>query len=106
VDLIGLDVYTDYVQPGENKTGIFGYDELSQIEKPFGFTEFGPHDAKSAPGDFDYRLFVNGVMRHFPRTTHFLAWYKTWSPALNPNAKGLYNHPWMITREDLPDHLV
>ncbi|MFO1447846.1 MAG: glycosyl hydrolase [Opitutaceae bacterium] len=106
VDLIGLDVYTDYVQPTANGVGFDGYDELAQIEKPFGFTEFGPHDAKSAPGTYDYRKFIDGVIQHFPRTTHFLAWYKNWSPANNPNPKKFYTHPWIITREDLPKHVV
>ena len=37
---------------------------------------------------------------------HVLAWYRNWSPANNPNTKEFYAHPWIITRDDLPKHLV
>ena len=63
VDLVGLDTYTDFVDARHIK----GYAEMSQIQKPFGFAEFGPHGASDPPGNFDYLRFIQGVQKDFPR---------------------------------------
>ncbi|MFO1450090.1 MAG: glycosyl hydrolase [Opitutaceae bacterium] len=98
VDLIGLDAYTDHVDPSH----IRGYPDMAAIQKPYGFTEFGPHGSKNPPGDFDYRRLIAGVKEHFPRTTHILTWDDNWSPAKNRFAREYYAHPWMVNRDDLP----
>ncbi len=101
-DLVGLDVYTDNVDPQHIK----GYPELAAINKPFGFSEFGPHGASKPPGDYDYRRFLNGVVENFPRSRFFLSWDANWSPAENKFAREFYNDPRVITRADLPAGLT
>ncbi len=102
VALVGLDTYTDFVDARHIK----GYAEMAQIKKPFGFTEFGPHGASNPPGDYDYRRFIQGVQKDFPRTTFFMSWNNKWSLARNTNTTELLNHPWIINREDLPKGLA
>jgi mannan endo-1,4-beta-mannosidase len=98
VDIVGLDAYTDFVDPQH----IRGYDAVAKLPKPFGFTEFGPHGPHNPPGNYDYPRFLDGVQKHFPKTTFFLAWHNKWSLGRNQNAKQLLEHPWLVNREDLP----
>lgn len=98
VDLIGLDAYTDHLDP----TFIKGYPELQRLPKPFGFTEFGPHAPENPPGDFDFRRLLDGLAQNFPHTRHFLTWNEKWNPAENKFAREFYNDPRVITRESLP----
>jgi mannan endo-1,4-beta-mannosidase len=102
VDLVGLDAYTDLIDPKH----IHGYAEIARLPKPFGFIEFGPHGPKDPPGNYDYRRFITGVVAHFPRTIFFMSWNAKWSPTRNHHAKELYDHPWMVNREDLPPGLA
>jgi mannan endo-1,4-beta-mannosidase len=97
VDIVGLDAYTDFVDPRH----ILGYDAVAKLPKPFGFTEFGPHDSQNPPGDYDYRRFLDGVQKNFPKTSFFLAWSGKWSLGQNNNTKTLLEHPWMVNREDM-----
>ncbi len=101
-DLVGLDVYTDDIDPAH----VLGYPELAAINKPFGFTEYGPHGASNPPGDFDYRRFPTGLAVNFPRTRFFLAWDDKWNPAENKFAREFYTDPRVITRADLPAGLA
>ncbi len=101
-DIVGLDAYTDLVDPEHIK----GYPEVAKIAKPFGITEFGPHGSSNPPGDYDYRRFVEGLEKHFPRTVFFMSWNANWSLARNNYTTELLNHPWMINREDLPKGLA
>ena len=101
VDLVGLDAYTDFV----DRQHIQGYDELAALPKPFGFAEYGPHDAEHPPGDYDYRRFIAGIVKDFPKTTFFMAWNANWSLARNNQARALLEHPWVIDREHLPPSL-
>jgi len=98
VDIVGLDAYTDFVDPEH----IRGYDAVARLPKPFGFTEFGPHGPHNPPGDYDYVRFIDGVRKHFSRTTFLLAWSAKWSLGRNRNAKQLLEHPWLVNREELP----
>lgn len=98
VDLVGLDAYTDHVDPEH----IRGYEAMARINKPFGFTEYGPHGSQNPPGDFDYLRFLQGVRTHFPRTTHFLSWDEKWSPVNNIHCKELYHSPGVLGRDELP----
>jgi mannan endo-1,4-beta-mannosidase len=102
VDLVGLDAYTDFVDPQH----IRGYTEIAALPKPFGFTEFGPHGPQNPPGDYDYRRFLAGVEAHFPRTSFFLSWHNKWGLGRNPHARELLDHPWIVNREDLPRELL
>jgi mannan endo-1,4-beta-mannosidase len=98
VDIVGLDAYTDFVDPAHIK----GYEEIAKLPKPFGFTEFGPHGASNPPGDYDYRRFLEGVRKNFPRTVFFHSWNEKWSLASNIHTKELLEDPWIVNLEDLP----
>jgi mannan endo-1,4-beta-mannosidase len=102
VDLVGLDAYTDFVDPDHIK----GYSEITRIPKPFGFTEFGPHGASDPPGDYDYVQFAEGVAKNFPRAVFFMCWNAKWSMAQNKNVREMLNRPEMVNREDLPRELT
>jgi mannan endo-1,4-beta-mannosidase len=102
VDIVGFDVYTDHIDPQHIK----GYDALARLAKPFGFGEFGPHGAQNPPGDYDYRRFIDGVVKHFPRTTYFMSWNAKWSLASNQHVSELLEHPWIVNRDDLPAGLA
>jgi mannan endo-1,4-beta-mannosidase len=98
VDVVGFDAYTDFV----DREHIKGYDEIAALPKPFGFTEYGPFGPHKPPGDYDYRRFIAGVIKDFPRTTFMLAWCAKWSIGLNRNGKEFLEHPWLVNRADLP----
>lgn len=98
VDLVGLDAYTDFIDPQHIK----GYDEVAALPKPFGFTEFGPHGASNPPGDYDYLRFIEGVETNFPKACFFMSWNANWSLARNLHTKELLDDAWMINLEDLP----
>jgi len=102
VDLVGLDAYTDNVDPEHIK----GYADMVALKKPFGFTEFGPHGSTNPPGDFDFPRFSAGLAKNFPRTRFFLSWDAKWSPAENKAAREFYNDPRVLTRDDLPSELT
>lgn len=98
VDLVGLDAYTDFV----DKQHIKGYDEVAALPKPFGFTEFGPHGPQNPPGDYDYRRFLEGIRKDFPKTCFFKCWNGKWSLARNQHVKEVLDDPAIANREDLP----
>ena len=100
-DLTGLDAYTDFV----DRDHIKGYAEIVALPKPFGFTEYGPHGPKDPPGNFDYRRFITGLERDFPRTCFFMCWNAKWSLAANEETKALLDHPLVLNRADLPPAL-
>lgn len=102
VDLIGFDVYTDHIDPKHIK----GYEALARMQKPFGFGEFGPHGAQKPPGDYDYRRFIEGVVKHFPRATYFMSWNAKWSLASNRHVREMLAHPWIVNRDDVPAELT
>ena len=101
VDLVGLDAYTDHIDPEH----IRGYPEIVALPKPFGFTEYGPHGSQNPPGDYDYRRFIAGIEQHFSRTCFFMSWNGKWSLATNQFTKELLAHPAILNREDLPAEL-
>jgi mannan endo-1,4-beta-mannosidase len=102
VDLIGLDAYTDFIDTNH----IRGYPEIARLNKPFGFTEFGPHAPSNPPGDYDYLRFLKGVQQSFPRTVFFMSWNAKWSLASNTNVTEFLSSPWVVNREDLPKGLA
>ena len=97
-DLVGLDAYTDHVDPQHVK----GYDAMVKLGKPFGFTEFGPHGPSDPPGDYDWPRFLSGVREHFPKAVFVQAWHQKWGLGRNRNAKAMLDDPWFVNREDLP----
>jgi len=102
VDLVGLDAYTDFVDTDHIK----GYAEIAKIEKPFGFTESGPHDWRSPPSDYDYQRFLDGVKKNFTKTVFFMSWDGKWTLAKNNKMKEMLTDPWVVNRGDLPAGLT
>ncbi|MDD2763522.1 MAG: glycosyl hydrolase [Opitutaceae bacterium] len=102
VDVVGLDVYTDFVDPEH----VHGYAEVARLPKPFAFSEYSARVPGKSPPPYDYRQFMPGLMANFPRAIYFMNWNAKWSPANNQHAKELYNHPWVVNREDLPPGLT
>ena len=101
VDLVGLDAYTDFIDPQHIK----GYEEIVALPKPFGFTEYGPHGSQNPPGDYDYRRFIAGLQKEFPKTCFFMSWNAKWSLATNLFTKELLDDPAVVNRADLPASL-
>ena len=101
-DLAGLDAYTDFIDPAH----IPGYPEVAALNRPLGFTEFGPHGASNPPGDYDYRRLLAGLAENFPRCRFFMSWDNKWSPAENKFAREFFNDPRVLTRESLPAGLA
>ena len=101
VDIVGLDAYTDFV----DRQHIKGYEEVAALPKPFGFTEYGPHGPQNPPGNYDYRRFIEGLEKEFPKTCFFMCWNAKWSLATNENTRELLGHPSVANREDLPAKL-
>jgi mannan endo-1,4-beta-mannosidase len=102
VDIVGLDAYTDFVDPNHIK----GYAEVAKINKPFGFTEYGPHGSENPPGDYDYRRFLEGVKKDFPRAVLFMSWGGKWSLASNTNVEKVLADAWIVNRSELPAGLA
>jgi mannan endo-1,4-beta-mannosidase len=100
VDLVGLDAYTDNV----DRAHIHGYADLAALPKPFGFSEFGPHDPQNPPGDFDYMRFLSGVTNNFPQTCFFMSWNRKWSLGENTNVKAMLDNPLIVNLAELPAH--
>ncbi len=101
VDLVGLDAYTDFLDPEH----VRGYAEIAAINKPFGFSEYGPHASSNPPGDYDYRKFLDGVKKYFPKTCYFMSWNAKWSLASNQFVKEMLDDPSIANRDDLPKKL-
>ncbi|AOS43239.1 Mannan endo-1,4-beta-mannosidase A and B precursor [Lacunisphaera limnophila] len=102
VDLVGLDAYTDHINPDK----IIGFERYAGIRKPIGLTEYGPHGASKPPGDYDYRRLLDGIEKNFPQLRHFLVWNEKWNPASNHFAREFYNDPRVLTRETMPPGLA
>ena len=101
VDLVGLDAYTDFLDPEH----IQGYAEVAALNKPFGFSEYGPHASSNPPGDYDYRKFLEGVKKNFPKTCYFMSWNGKWSLATNQFVKEMLSDPAVANRDELPKEL-
>ena len=102
VDLVGLDAYTDDVDVRHIK----GYAEVAALPKPFGFTEYGPFGPQRPPGNYDYRRFIEGLAKDFPKTCFFMSWNANWSLARNTNVREALENRVVANREDLPKGLA
>jgi len=102
VDIVGLDVYTDFI----DRENIQGYEEVARLPKPFGFAEYGPHGSTNPPADYDYRRFLAGIRKNFPRAVFFHVWNAGWSLARNHHTREVLNDPWCVNLTDLPQGLA
>ncbi|MEI8115624.1 MAG: glycosyl hydrolase [Bacteroidia bacterium] len=96
-DITGLDAYTSNI----TTAGISGYSSMVKLGKPFGFTEFGPENAATPSGNFDYRLFVNGLKTNFPDACFFLCWDANWGMTSNKYVKEALTDIYVANREDM-----
>jgi mannan endo-1,4-beta-mannosidase len=97
VDITGLDAYTSTI----SGAGISGYPAMVNLGKPFGFTEFGPENASNPSGTFDYRIFINGVKKYFPKACFFMTWNDNWGLAKNTHVQEALSDPYVANRDDL-----
>ncbi|ATX76220.1 MAG: glycoside hydrolase family 26 protein [Reinekea forsetii] len=99
VDVVGLDAYNLSIWDAKVQRG---YDELSEVNKPFVFAEIGPSQAVfDAHGKYDFEQFINALHSNFPKTSYFIPWNDAWSPTANANAWSLYNDPWTVNLGEL-----
>ncbi|HEX7584423.1 MAG TPA: glycosyl hydrolase, partial [Prolixibacteraceae bacterium] len=97
VDITGLDAYTSNI----TVSGISGYSSMVKLGKPFGFTEFGPENASSPSGNFDYRLFINSLKTNFSDACFFLCWNDKWGLASNKYVKEALSDTYVANRDNL-----
>jgi len=97
VDITGFDVYSSNV----NTAAIGGYSAMVKLGKPFGFTEFGPENSSNPSGNFDYRIFINGLKTNFPDACFFLCWDENWGLTSNKYVKEALTDSYVANREDL-----
>jgi len=97
VDITGLDAYTSNI----TTSGISGYSAMVKLGKPFGFSEFGPENASNPSGNFDYRIFINGLKTNFPDACFFMCWDDKWGLASNKYVKEALSDNYVANREDL-----
>ncbi len=91
-DVVGLDSYSSEIVWD-------GYNELVQLGKPFGITEFGP--APEDRGKFDYLALIDRIRLWYPQCAYFLAAAQGSSLAENRNAPRLMTDLWVISRDRL-----
>ncbi len=96
-DITGLDAYTSSI----TTQSISGYPAMVKLGKPFGFTEFGPENASNPSGNFDYRIFINGLKKNFPKACFFMCWNDKWSLATNKYVQEALSDPYVANRDNL-----
>ena len=107
VDLVGVDYYGNK-NSGPNIADIRrkGYADLIATGKPFGLGEFGPYHGinflENPPKDYDYGKFIRDVKKHLPLCTSFLIWHQHYGLQSQKNARQCLDHPWSVSRKDLP----
>jgi len=97
VDITGFDTYTSNVTADE----IVGYSSMVALGKPFAFTEFGPENSSNPSGNFDYRIFINGVKTYFPDACYFMSWDDNWGMASNTYVKEALSDNYVANRDNL-----
>lgn len=114
---------SDYYYPGDDFVDVMGHNFYNNTwdlpfdanalyrsyPKIYAFPQAGAGDIKD--GSWDNMIFLDGIMKRYPRCSFFAAWntYATQGGKVvvkraivdNLNAKQLMEHPWIVTREDL-----
>lgn len=102
VDLVGMDAY-------ETDLGkIQGYEAMTALGKPFGFTEFGPAGAliplipvPIINKDTDYVKQLDFIKARFPKAVFLHAWAGGWGFQKQKNMELFMNDPWLVNRDQL-----
>ena len=69
VDVTGLDVYADGLSLPASQ-----YQTMISLDKPFAFTEFGPHH-DNMDGSLDYEAYTNEILTNYPEVIYAHAWH-------------------------------
>jgi mannan endo-1,4-beta-mannosidase len=98
VDVVGLDAYET------NPEKIQGYEELAKLDKPFGFTEYGPSGSlivvfPKIEKNVDYNHIFETIKHRFPKTSFVHAWNGGWGYQDHRNIDHMLNNPDTITLE-------
>jgi mannan endo-1,4-beta-mannosidase len=102
VDIFGINMYDDTWTPP------YDVDRLSRdYPKPLAFPEGGPLTILG--GTFTNTTYIRGMSNNFPRLSYFNIYNsfpfggsnKFYGLVDNIDAAGLFNHPWVVTREEL-----
>lgn len=98
VDIVGQSCYTDDIN-------CQGYAALTELEKPFVFSEMGPNFSREPDGSFDWLDFRDAVRSRYPLAAYWQAWHD-WtevrmSIVSNTNARDLLDDPLVVNRGDL-----
>ena len=100
VDIVSMDAYET------NPENIQGYEQLEQIDKPFGFGEYGPSGKllfviPIIDKNVDYNGIFQTIKQKFPKTSFLQAWNGGWGFQGHKNIKEMMEDPAMITREEV-----
>ena len=102
VDLVGMDAYET------NLEKIQGYEAMTALGKPFGFTEFGPAGAlfplipiPIINKDTDYVKQLDFIKARFPKAVFLHAWAGGWGFQKQKNLEPFMNDPWLVNRDQL-----
>ena len=102
VDIFGVNMYDDAWAPP------YDVERLSRdFPKPLAFPEGGP--LFNLSGTFTNTVYLEGMSNHFPRLSYFCIYNsfpfggsnKLYGLVDNLDAQGLFDHPWVVTREEL-----
>jgi mannan endo-1,4-beta-mannosidase len=98
VDMVGYSQYGSEV-----KIWPRDLEQFRAIDKPFGFSEFGPAGKEDPP--FDNMELMRAVHEKYPRTTMATYWH-SWTGVKTAiadcrNVEQLMNDPWVIDRDEL-----
>ena len=102
VDIFGINMYDDLWAPA------YDVERLSRdLPKPLAFPEGGPLNILN--GTFTNTIYIAAVSNHFPRLSYFNIYNsfpfgasnKLYGLIDNRDAQALFDHPWVVTREEL-----
>lgn len=98
-DIVGLDIYAT------PPLTIGGYQELRNLGKPLGLTEFGRGcpDAVTCeePGGFINPLLINDIRNNYQDISFFQYWHHPWAIISNPEPQTLLSDSWVITKDEI-----
>ena len=81
--MVGFDAYTDHVDPGTSKATKRSPEFQNRLDS----VNLVRMERRIRPGNYDYRRFIDGVVKHFPRSTYFMSWNDKWSLASNQHVQ-------------------
>jgi len=106
IDVIGLSIYDS--NPGDKYQGLIN--DLSYLNKPIAFSEFGP-DIKKSPDEstrelhqfdsWDNMILIEALEENYPEVVFVTRWASVWSVIHQKNAKQFMEHSIIIDSKQL-----